>query len=211
VKSAELDPAFEAELAGYLFGSLPPDVKAALDRQIADEPALRREVDRLTEVLVATLVPALPPATPSPVAKARLEATLVSVDRFAPFWTSLSRLCDLPVHVVKRLVAKVDEPAAWLPGYVPGLSYFNFTPGLKLAGADAGFVRLEVGTTFPRHRHLGDELTFVLEGRLREGERVFGPGALLERARDSEHVWSTEGQRPLVTVSVHRGIALVGG
>jgi putative transcriptional regulator len=136
----------------------------------------------------------------------RLLATLAGPERFASFIERLAHLFDLPRAGVRELLARIDDGGGWLAGYVPDLQYFNFTPGPRLAGADAGFVRLRPGGRFPRHRHVGDEVTFILEGAMRDGDQLYRPGALVERARDTVHDYAAEGPRDLVLVSLHRGI-----
>jgi quercetin dioxygenase-like cupin family protein len=65
---------------------------------------------------------------------------------------------------VKTLLELVDEPAAWRRGAADGITLIDFRGGTRVAGADAGFVRLAPDATFPHHRHIGGEVVLVLEG-----------------------------------------------
>ena len=198
------NPLHEA-LPEYVMGTLPAADMAALDREIAVSPALRREVDRLTETLAHAALAQLQALPPPPSARERLLAAVGKGNRLAALVSRLSEVADLPAGVVRALLDKADDAATWIGGFAPGLLYFNFIPGPRHAGADAGFVRLEPGAKFPYHRHLGPEITFVLEGQMRDGDRVYKPGDVIERETDSEHGWQTEGDADLTIVSIHRG------
>lgn len=49
------------------------------------------------------------------------------------------------------------------------------------------FVRLDAGATLPKHGHPGDEHCVVLEGTLRMGDTVFGPGSYQFAAEGAAH------------------------
>ena len=195
-------------LPEYVLGTLPAGEIEAIERALAAAPGLRREVDLMSEALAAAVLPTLMPAVPPPRGRSRLLAALDGASRFAPFLAALTLMFDLSADAVQGLLARIDDHAAWKPGFAPGLFYFDFAPGPRLAGADAGFIRLEAGGRFPRHSHLGDELSFVLEGQLREGDQIYGPGSLLERGKASAHDFTSSGDRALVLVTVHEGISL---
>ncbi len=196
-------------LPEYVLGTLSPAEERAIARLLAASPELRQRTDSLSEALALAMTAGLSPVAPSPGLRPRLLATVAGAERFAPFYAGLGKMLDLPREAIAALLAKVNDAAAYVTGYAPGLRYFNFTPGPQLRGADAGIVRLAVGATFPRHRHVDLETTFILEGQMREGDEVHGPGTCFARAKESEHGFSTEGPRDLVLVSVHRGLVPV--
>jgi putative transcriptional regulator len=153
------------------------------------------------------LVPVPVPAT----GRDRLLAVLGGGQRFAGLIPRLGQMFDLPGRAVQALLDKVDDDSAWISGFAPGLRFFNFTPGPRhaAAGAEAGFVRLAVGATFPRHRHVGHEMTLVIEGQMRDDDKRFGPGSVIEHDKDTEHGWVTDGPTELLVVSVHHGLQLL--
>jgi anti-sigma factor ChrR (cupin superfamily) len=70
----------------------------------------------------------------------------------------------------------------------------------------SGFLRVEAGTTFPPHEHLGEEITFVLQGAFEEsvsGE-VFTPGRPSIMPSGSRHTFRVLADGPhligLITV-----------
>ncbi len=159
--------------------------------------------------LAETLADALPPEPPSPAVRARLMASLGTSDRFAPFLDQLMRIFDLSREAMGEVLARVDQAASWLT-WAPGIDYQHFPPGPRyagVAGVEAGLVRLAAGHTFIRHRHLaGPEVTFVLQGTMRDADRSYGPGSLVTREQDTEHDYSAAGDQDLVIIVVHHGI-----
>ncbi|MBI3358195.1 MAG: cupin domain-containing protein, partial [Nitrospirae bacterium] len=74
---------------------------------------------------------------------------------------------------------------------------------------EAGFVRTAAGATFPRHRHLGSEITLVLEGGLWDNGRHYLPREIIEKDTDSVHEYRADPERDLITVVVYHGIEIL--
>jgi quercetin dioxygenase-like cupin family protein len=140
-------------------------------------------------------------------ARARLLDAVAGIGRFAPHLDAIARLAYLAGEALFALLRRIDEPDGWIDG-PPGIRYFHFSPGPAGATPEAGIVRLRPGAVFPRHRHLGDEVSLVLEGSLvdDDGQR-HGPGAVLPSAAGSEHAYTAGPGRDLVLLSLHTGIA----
>ena len=117
-------------------------------------------------------------------------------------------MLDLGADAVQALLARIDDQVAWEPA-LPGMHMQHFQAGPRFATADAGFVRLQPGMAFPRHRHLGPEVTVVLEGAMRTGDKVHGPGAVIEMAEGTVHDYSATADRDLVLLTVQTGIVPV--
>jgi hypothetical protein len=198
----------------YVLGALPADEQRQLDTLIASSPELQREVDRLTEALAGTALD-IAPVAPAPEGRARLLRTLGSVDRFAPFLDELSRLFELPIETIRRLLARIDEHE-WehtlLGVPLQGCELFHFAvgPGLRASGAAGGVLHVQAGVTFPQHRHHGDEVTFVLEGGYVAGDQIYGPGSRIEMSGGTAHDYRSAPERDLVIMVLHRGITLLG-
>jgi hypothetical protein len=65
-------------LSEYVLGLLGPAELALVDRALVTSAPLRLEADRLTEALLAGLLPGMPAAAPSAQARARLMAALAT-------------------------------------------------------------------------------------------------------------------------------------
>ncbi len=144
---------------------------------------------------------------PPAAARARLLEAVGGVGRFRPLVGALARLTDLGADALDAVLRKIDEAGSWIEG-APGVAYFHFTPGPGAASPAAGLVRVRPGATFPRHRHLGHEVSLVLDGVLIDdaGTR-HTPGACLESAAGTEHAYAAGAGRDLLLVSLHGGIA----
>jgi quercetin dioxygenase-like cupin family protein len=195
-------------LSEYVLGTLAPGELAGLRAEVDASPELQREVAHLTEALAHT-AGVLPPVRPSPAARTRLLEALGGPDRFRPFFAELARRFDLSVQAVRDLLARVDDPAAWEASPSPSVKLIHFPGGPALAGADAGFVRVAAGQTFPRHSHQGPELAFVLEGRMIKDGRVYHPGDIDEVPTEEIHEYSVGEERDLVVMVWHHGIRFI--
>jgi putative transcriptional regulator len=193
-------------LPEYVLGTLPPQEMASLRAEIDESPALQSTVAEISEALSA-LPAALPAEKPPARVRARLLASLDTVDRFAPFLDVLSRALDMTVAAVQALCARIDRRGDWEAGPAAGIALIHFRPGPRHAAAvDAGLVRMTPGTSFPHHRHLGPEWNMVLEGTLLDGARVYLPGDVFLYDRQSDHLYSAGPGRDLVMVAMHHGI-----
>jgi quercetin dioxygenase-like cupin family protein len=189
-------------LPEYVLGLLPPDERAEIEMLVRASPELQREVSEIAEALALTITPVAPSAS----ARARLLDSLDGVDRFRPFFADLARRFDLAVDRIRALVARIDDAAAWEPSPVPWVRLIHFAAGPAAAVSDAGFVKVDAGATFPHHRHLGHETNIILEGTMLDGDRVYGPGEVVEWETGTEHEYSAGPERPLVIAAAHNGI-----
>jgi quercetin dioxygenase-like cupin family protein len=197
----------------YVLGALPADEQQHVQALVRQSPELQREVDRVSEALAAK-AEQVSPVAPAPALRARLLHTLDSVDRFAPFLDDLTRLFELPVETIRKLLTRIDG-AVWdrtlLGVHLHGSELFHFPVGPRLqeSGAAGGVLRVRAGVTFPPHTHHGDEVTYVLEGGYVADGRTHGPGSILSMAGGSAHDYRAAPERDLVIMVLHRGIAFL--
>jgi quercetin dioxygenase-like cupin family protein len=173
----------------------------------------RRDADETAEAL-ALPAQTLEPMPPSPSVRARLLDTLSGADRFAPFLADLTRLFELPVESVRRLLARIDGhdwDSTLLGHQLQGAELFHFAVGPTLAatGAAGGVVRIRPQVTFPLHRHHGNETTYVLQGGYLVDGHIHGPGSVIEMTTGSEHDYRSAPGRDLLLMVLHRGITIL--
>ena len=193
-----------ARIPDYVLGLLPEDEMRDMKAHVAGMPELEAELALFEEAL-SQRAEAMPPLNPRVEVRDRLLATLTSIDRFRPFLGTLSRMVDQPDDMLRGLLLRMDDGSLWEPGPLPGLHVAHFAPGPRSRAAEAGFVLVAAGFAVPRHRHLGDEVSLVLEGTMCEdGVRIF-PGQTLESARGTVHGFSAGKERDLVFVVTHSG------
>lgn len=198
----------------YVLGVLPTDERRQVEALIAGSTELQMEVDRVTEALAARAVAMAAPVLPSAALRDRLLRTVSSADRFAPFVSDLTRLFELPAEAIRKLLARIDgvEWERTLLGVtLQGAELFHFTvgPRLRETGAAGGVLRVRAGGIFPRHRHHGDEITYVLEGGYIAAGRTYGPGSTVEMPPGTTHDYQAAPERDLVIMVLHRGITLL--
>ena len=103
-------------------------------------------------------------------ARDALLSALASGERFRPFLADLMRWCDLPAARVRELLSQIDEASVWQPWPLPGIAFMPFAGGPNALARDAGFARMPCALCFPYHRHAGHEISYILEGALRDGD-----------------------------------------
>lgn len=151
------------------------------------------------------------PVQPNAALRSRVLATVGSTLPFEGFVARFARLFDVDEARGREILRSATDPAsgAWVDvPVVPGMRLLHFQGGARVAGADCGFVRLEPGTEFPLHRHLGTEWTLVLAGGAEEaGGAIWLPGDLVVKEAETVHAYRALDDEPfLFAVVLHEGI-----
>jgi quercetin dioxygenase-like cupin family protein len=138
-----------------------------------------------SDELWSLLAGALAPEAPEPRVRDALLAQLRGKERWAPFASEIARAFSLDLEHTRAALARLADQSSWQPGFWPG-SWFSSTAALQQARTV--IARLPAGTRIPAHRHVGRELTYILDGELIEDDRTpHGSGALLDMPPGSRH------------------------
>lgn len=162
-------------------------------RRLREALILQMSVDDAGDAaLLDALVDALPRGRAPARARARLLAA-AAADPWGPFVAPLARLFEVAADAARDMLGRIDMSVGWEP-LLPNAQAMHFTGGPSTAGADVGFVRVEDGTDFPAHEHLGAERNLVLRGTLVEADGTrHGPGDVFERGPGPLHAFRAEG------------------
>lgn len=190
----------------YALGVLDADEAQLVERAVAADAALAAELAALEAAGAALITPVAPP----PAVLARLVAS-VGGGRFETWSARMASLFDVTVDRARELLGLIERPASW-EAPQPGLALVHFDGGPACAAADCGFVRLAPGAAFPHHAHLGEEVSLVLAGALRDHTgRTYGPGDEIVSAEGSEHdVISIGDEDCIYAARATNGIAIAG-
>jgi cupin domain len=192
----------------YALGILEPDEVKTVERAIAGDATLATELaayQRTAEAMVTPMVP-------SPNVKARLLAS-VGQGAFESFADRMGKLFDVGLDRAREFLGLIERPASWEPQPVPGIFLVHFEGGPAAAAADCGFIRLAPGAIFPPHKHLGEERSIVLSGKVRDAvnNRVFGPGDEYVQAEGTEHYLINDGTEDCIFAArAMNGIEVAG-
>ncbi len=119
--------------------------------------------------LLADLAADLPTVTPSGSLRSRVLNAALPSGRFERFAAVTAELLDLPVQAARALLDRLGDGSVWGPGLTPAMQLFHVQGGAQVDGAITGFVRIESGSGFPDHEHLGDEQVLIIQGSCVDG------------------------------------------
>jgi quercetin dioxygenase-like cupin family protein len=162
-------------------------------------------------LMLELLASSLDPITPPPEARSRLFEAVEGAGRFLPFYADLSHYFDLTRDRVKEILSQLDDPASWTRGIEPIQGYLHFRPGPRLVALRGGLIRMNPGAHFARHRHVDREVTYVLEGALRDDSGVrFGPGEAIAMGAGTEHSLQVDGDTPALIALLNGAVDMLG-
>jgi hypothetical protein len=159
---------------------------------------------------VAQSLPDLPAGAD---ARARILGQLDPYARFARFEAAVADLLHVSRDEAAAALKRIDDASAWQE-QAPGLAYMSVPSGPDADYFLSGFLRVDAGLEFPPHEHLGEEITFVLQGAFVETNsgQLFRPGQPSIMPGGSQHTFRVLAGGPnligLITVKV--GVRLVG-
>ena len=156
------------------------------------------------------LAHAAEPVGPHLELKARLLASVGRQGAYGVFADRVARMFDLPVDEAHALLRKIEEPSSWGPGVVEGMDLIPVMTGPKYAGSIATFAKFRPGTQFPRHVHVGTEVTLVMAGAFRDSTGIdVERGDELFEANGAEHDFKAlDGEDCIAAAIVHGYIDL---
>ena len=195
----------------YALGALDGDEARAVERAVAADPALARELAQYRDAAVELAPDVAPPAD----VKARLLAS-AGAGRFERFASRMAAIYDVSVERAREYLGLIERPASWKDSAgwgvsLPGIALVDFAGGPAYAAADCGFVRITAGCTFPWHTHRGEELNLVLAGTLRDHDgRRYHPGDELILSQGASHELAAEpGEDVIIAARLFVGIEVV--
>ncbi len=198
------------ELAELALGTLDPSARAEAHRHLAACPHCRAELAHHREALAAASL-AIPPEPPAVSTRDRLlrDAATPGPGAFADL---VARLFDLEADRARGLLVATLGGGSWTRGPVPGMEIVPFRPGPRLAGALCCLARFLPNVRFPNHRHLGVELTAVLDGGFDEdGGDEYAAGATMVKLPGSSHGFTCHRSGCLAVVGLFDGIEVDEG
>ena len=137
---------------------------------------------------LSALALAAPPVPPDAALREHVLKSVAATSRFAAYTDRVAALLDVTPAEARALLARIDDPAAWVQTPLEGVSSYDLDGGPALAEAVVGFVKIKPGHVFPEHEHLGREHALIVQGSCVEGSgRVVRRGELVEMPRGSSH------------------------
>lgn len=175
------------------------------------EPAKESEV--LAGYGLLALGDALEPVEPPPALRSRLLDGISSKGRFARFAETTARLLDIGLEQARAFLDRLDDASLFEQAF-PGAAFWWVDGGPRVADAVRGFVRVQAGTDFPHHEHIGDEIVLIIQGSYVDTtfNTVHGAGAevLMPAGTSHEYKVPADGPDLLVLSVTQRGLRAFG-
>ena len=194
-------------LPEYALGMLEGAEARAVEEAVAKDATLAAEL-RAWQETAAQLALALPPAPVTQRVWAGIAGALERPRPFAAFVARVARAADVAENVARAWLDRLDAASSWVAGPSPTSRLFHIEPGPEIlaVGGIAGFVKVEPGATFPRHKHLGAEHVLVLQGGFRDEDgRDYVAGDDAHQPAGSDHLFVAHAGEELVYLAVIRG------
>lgn len=145
-------------------------------------------------------------------ARSRILDVLKPYDRWARFEQAVAALLQVSREEGAAALARIDDTSAWQV-QAPGIALLPVPSGPNAGYAYSGFIRVAAGLTFPQHEHLGEELTYVLQGAFEEDSQGlrFGPGEPALMAAGTRHGFRVppDGPHLVGLVTLRTGFRLI--
>jgi anti-sigma factor ChrR (cupin superfamily) len=181
---SSLDEDVREQTALYAIGALPEVQRRAFEEHLATGcEACQTELNKWSPV-VAALTDGVKPVAAMPATRAALLARVRAAAKPSPLRRHL-QLNEAGDGANEMFVNRAAE-SVWQDSDVPGVR-------IRVLYTDAprnqfsALVRMAPGASYPRHVHGGPEECLVLEGDLRLGREVFGPGDYQRAPTGSSH------------------------
>jgi anti-sigma factor ChrR (cupin superfamily) len=147
----------------------------------ACEPCARYHAELLATL--NELPAALPPVPPPEALRARLDAAVDHLERFASFAPRLGELLALPPDDARRALHVFERRDCLRPSASPGMWAKRLAAGPGAPGVTALLAWFEPGCRLPHHDHDGEERIVVFQGAfeshpgplVRAGEEYVSP------------------------------------
>lgn len=192
----------------WLHGALSDDESVQVETHLENCADCRANLDQQTEMLAMVAVETETTTVPT---RESILALATSQNRFARFVNEIARLTDVAIDQALDWSKKLGDPEAYIPSAVEVMSIFHIEGGPTVEDAIVGFVKIKAGEEFPEHTHLGVEYMLILQGKLRDGDTVYGPGELVENAGGTTHTIAAEPGVDLIYLNVTQvGIEVYG-
>jgi anti-sigma factor ChrR (cupin superfamily) len=153
---------------------------------------------------------ATPPLRPA--ARGQLLDQLRPYDRFARFESAVAELLQISQPEAAAALQRIDDASAWQP-QLPGVAYLPVVSGPDAGLFLSGFLRVDAGLVLPEHEHLGEEVTYVLQGGFEESisGKLFLPGEPATMQAGTRHSFRVPADGPHLVglVAIKGGVRFV--
>ncbi len=186
-------------VALYAIDALDPEEASRVAAALAANFELAAELENIREAMHC-LGMCVPQMAPSPEIEAQLMASVGS-GRFERFANQIARMYDVAIDRARELLGLIERSSAWNHAS-RDIGLIHFAGGPSCAGADCGVVRIRAGGFFPLHTHLGEEMSVVVAGVVRDSNgSTYVTGDEIVRQAGTSHALTAEGRDDVILLA----------
>lgn len=162
---------------------------------------------------IESLADAVNPVKPSESLKNRIFQSISVDTSFQAFIPRLQKLLKLPQEQIQKTLKHLNTYPGdnWQSLGLKGIFVHHFAGGDEHKKADCGLLVMNPGSHFPAHKHLGDELSLVLQGEIMENaKQLKTAGDWIIHTPETTHSFEVVGEKPaIVMVVLYEGFEFV--
>ena len=142
--------------------------------------------------------------------RSRLLDDISEIAPYSLYHDEMTRILQGSKEALQRELKAMPHPKTWVDGPIPRCTLYPVVAEAGPRNAIRTLVRMESGSHFPSHEHLGDETVLILQGSLlQEGGKVARPGEVLQMPEGTSHAFDVlEGLDLIYLAVVDRGIQI---
>jgi len=148
--------------------------------------------------LLALAVPAISPGS------ALRSRILKDAWRWDTFVFRLSQLIEVSMEQARNYLELLEKD--WHDKLLPSVSLIHLQGGPSLAGLDVGFVRVQAGSVFPWHKHLGREEMLILQGSALCSDGAVLQAGMLITCQPEAHSFQVPPKEDLIFAVITEGV-----
>lgn len=191
-----MNPDLRQLIALHAINALEPEEASQVGAALAADAGLANQFLELLES-VHRLSACTPQVEPSPEVELQLMAS-IGAGRFERFAARVAAMYDFGLERAREVLGRIERTSAWKDP-LPHVDLIHFSGGASCAQADCGVVRIRAGGVFPVHTHLGEEMSVIVAGVVRDSDgSVYGPGDEIRKPSGTSHKLTAEGSDDVI-------------
>ena len=190
------------DLHEYALEILHPARAAEIESHFSKCRSCLRELGIVSDLLVQSFTHDVALTPPSDL-RSRLLEDVSAIAPYSLYHLQMAEALGGTEAGLREELASMPHPSTWAEGPIPHCRLFPCVAAAQPRDAIRTLVRMEQGSRFPDHEHVGDETVLIVQGSLRsEDGEVHRPGKVLRMAAGTSHGFDVPAGLDLIYLAV---------